>query len=233
MKRAALVLGLIATAMSTVTVVAQTQSNFAGRWLAERNAAPAAGGEDDEGGGRGGRGGGGFSGVNQITTITQDASTMTVAYPQGATNVTLTFNLDVDRDEEHRPDQLSPRRRLRASRGRVAISSSPPRPRRELDTRGRYRSWTASWWFKPRRPALAGSRRLPRRPIASSQMSLTAAADVDVAGVAVRMGAATLTKEGDGRRGARRSPEAGQQPCPVRTGTTPPRPFDFIGDNHG
>lgn len=109
MKRAAaIVLGATAIALSAATTVAQTHTNFAGRWTADRPAAPAAGGGDDEGGGRGGRGGGGFSGVNQVTTITQDATTMTVAYPQGATNVKLTFNLDGTETKNTVPTNYSP-----------------------------------------------------------------------------------------------------------------------------
>ncbi len=70
---------------------------------------PAAGGGDDEdGGGRGGRGGGGFSGVNQVTTITQDANTMTVAYPQGPNSVTLTFNFDGTETKNTVPTNFAP-----------------------------------------------------------------------------------------------------------------------------
>jgi hypothetical protein len=111
MKRVALVLGAIAFFMSAAIAVAQTPTNFAGRWTADRPAAPAAGDGDDEGGGGGGRrgrGGGAFSGVNQVTTITQDANTMTVAYPQGATNVKLTFNLNGTETKNTVPTNFSP-----------------------------------------------------------------------------------------------------------------------------
>ena len=111
MKRVTLVLGAITFFMSAAIAVGQTPTNFAGRWTADRPAAPEAVGGDDEGGGRGGRGGrggGAFSGVNQVTNITQDANTMTVAYPQGATNVKLTFNLDGTETKNTVPTNYSP-----------------------------------------------------------------------------------------------------------------------------
>jgi hypothetical protein len=74
--------------------------------------ATAAGGDDADGGGRGGGGrggrGGGFSGVNQVTTITQDANTVTVAYPQGPNNVTLTFNLNGSETTNTVPSNFGP-----------------------------------------------------------------------------------------------------------------------------
>jgi hypothetical protein len=110
MKRPAIVFGAIAVAISAAIVVAQAPTNFAGRWTADRPAAPApgGGGDDDDGGGRGGRGRGGFSGVNQDTTITQDAKTMTVAYPQGPNSVTLTFNFDGTETKNTVPTNFAP-----------------------------------------------------------------------------------------------------------------------------
>jgi hypothetical protein len=94
-------------------VVAQTHPNFTGRWTADRPATPAArggggGGDDDEGGGRRGRGAAAFSGVNQVTTITQDANKLIAVFPQGATMVTLTFNLDGTETKNTVPTNFAP-----------------------------------------------------------------------------------------------------------------------------
>ena len=110
MKHRAMVWTACVVALSAATAVAQTHTNFAGRWTADRSAGPAAagGGGDEEGGGRGGRGGGAFSGVNQMTTITQNASKLTAVFPQGATMVTLTFNLDGTETKNTVPTNYAP-----------------------------------------------------------------------------------------------------------------------------
>jgi hypothetical protein len=103
-----MVWGAFVIAVSAATAAAQTPTNFAGRWTADRPAAPAGGGgEEGEGGGRG-RGGGGFSGVNQVTTITQDASKLVAVFPQGASTVTLTFNLDGTETRNTVPTNYAP-----------------------------------------------------------------------------------------------------------------------------
>ena len=91
MKRVAAVFTTVAIAATAVTVLAQAKPNLGGRWIQDRPAAREGGGGDDEGGG--GRGGGAWGGANQTITITQDATKMTVAYPQGPNNVTVTYDL--------------------------------------------------------------------------------------------------------------------------------------------
>ena len=110
MKHRAMALGAFVGVLSAATAVAQTHTNFAGSWTADRPAAPAArgGGDDDEGGGRRGRGAGAFSGVNQVTTITQDANKLIAVFPQGATMVTLTFNLDGTETKNTVPTNFAP-----------------------------------------------------------------------------------------------------------------------------
>lgn len=86
MSRVAAAVGVAVIALSAVTLFGQAKPNFAGRWTLDRPVDSAAGG-----GGRGG--GGGWGGPNQTITITQDEAMMTVAYPQGPNNVTVTFDL--------------------------------------------------------------------------------------------------------------------------------------------
>ena len=98
--------------LSAAIAAAQAQTNFSGRWTADRSAAPAGaggegrGGEEGEGGRRGR--GGGFSGVNQVTTITQDASKLVAVFPQGASTVTLTYNLDGTETRNTVPTNFAP-----------------------------------------------------------------------------------------------------------------------------
>ena len=108
MKHRPMVLAAFVAALSAVTTVAQAQTNFAGRWIADRPAAPAGGrDEDGQGGGRG-RGGGAFSQVNQVTTVTQDANKLVAVFPQGASTVTLTFNLDGTETKNTVPTNYAP-----------------------------------------------------------------------------------------------------------------------------
>lgn len=98
MKRFSAILGAAVVAASAVTASAQTRPNFAGRWTVDPPPTPPAridSGDNDEGGrGRGGRAGGGaWGGPNRTITITQDASRLTVAYPQGPNNVTAIYDL--------------------------------------------------------------------------------------------------------------------------------------------
>jgi len=120
MKQGAVAIGAFIVALSAATTVTQTPTNFAGRWTADRPAAGPAGGRGEgaeggeggegggRGGGRGGRGAGAFSGVNQVTTITQDASKLVAVFPQGASTVTLTFNLDGTETKNTVPTNFSP-----------------------------------------------------------------------------------------------------------------------------
>jgi hypothetical protein len=98
--------------VSATIATAQAQTNFSGRWTADRPAAPAGGGGEGRGGeeGEGGRRGrgGGFSGVNQVTTITQDASKLVAVFPQGASTVTLTYNLDGTETRNTVPTNFAP-----------------------------------------------------------------------------------------------------------------------------
>jgi hypothetical protein len=90
MKRAAILVSALAVVLYTVGMSAQATS-FAGKWTMDPASAPAppAGG----GGGRGGgRGGGPVSGME--VTITQDATTLTIAKTQGQNPVTLKYTLD-------------------------------------------------------------------------------------------------------------------------------------------
>jgi len=113
MKCPARIIATITFAVSTTVLAAQAPTNFAGRWTADRPTAAegargaGGGGGDDEGGGGRGRAGG-FSGPNQVTTITQDANTMTVAYPQGPSNVTLTFNFNGTETRNTVPTNFAP-----------------------------------------------------------------------------------------------------------------------------
>ena len=92
MKRAALLVSALAVVLYTVGMSAQATS-FAGKWTMDPASAPAppAGGGGG-GGGRGGRGGGAVSGME--VTITQDATTLTIAKMQGQNAVTLKYTLD-------------------------------------------------------------------------------------------------------------------------------------------
>jgi hypothetical protein len=113
MKHRAVGVGTLVLVLSAAIVTAQAPTNFSGRWTADRPAAPAGsggegrGGEEGEGGGRRGRGGG-FSGVNQVTTITQDATKLVAVFPQGASTVTLTFNLDGTETRNTVPTNFAP-----------------------------------------------------------------------------------------------------------------------------
>src|SRR3990170_1874899 len=100
-------LGAFVLVLSAAIAAAQAQTNFSGRWTADRPAAPAGGGGEGGEGGRRGRGGG-FSGVNQVTTITQDASKLVAVFPQGASTVTLTFNLDGTETRNTVPTNFAP-----------------------------------------------------------------------------------------------------------------------------
>jgi hypothetical protein len=105
-------LGAFVLVLSAAIAAAQAQTNFAGRWTADRPAARAGGGGEGGGGeeGEGGRRGrgGGFSGVNQVTTITQDASKLVAVFPQGASTVTLTYNLDGTETKNTVPTNFAP-----------------------------------------------------------------------------------------------------------------------------
>lgn len=98
MKRAAVLISALAVAISTVAISAQAPS-FAGKWTlqvdpAAAPAAPPAGGGGGRGGGRGGRGGP-VSGAE--VTVTQDATTLTIAKMGGGQTpapVTLKYTLD-------------------------------------------------------------------------------------------------------------------------------------------
>jgi hypothetical protein len=112
MKYRAVGVGAFVLGLSATIATAQAQTNFAGRWTADRPAAPAGGGGEGRGGeeeegGRRGRGGG-FSGVNQVTTITQDASKLVAVFPQGASTVTLTYNLDGTETRNTVPTNFAP-----------------------------------------------------------------------------------------------------------------------------
>ena len=87
MRRAAVLVSALAVILLTVGVGAQAPS-FAGKWtmVPDPNAAPAGGGRG------GGRGGGAVSGAE--VTITQDATTITIAKMQGQNPVTLKYTLD-------------------------------------------------------------------------------------------------------------------------------------------
>jgi hypothetical protein len=89
MKRMTAVLSAAAVVLATSFVFAQAKPSFAGKWVREAPAAPAApaagapapGAGQGGGGGRGGgRGGGGFG---QEVTITQDANTITLEWMGG------------------------------------------------------------------------------------------------------------------------------------------------------
>jgi hypothetical protein len=105
-------LGAFVLVLSAAIAAAQAQTNFAGRWTADRPAARAGGGGEGGGGeeGEGGRRGrgGAFSGVNQVTTITQDASKLVAVFPQGASTVTLTYNLDGTETKNTVPTNFAP-----------------------------------------------------------------------------------------------------------------------------
>jgi hypothetical protein len=108
MKNAAMALGACVVALTAAAVVAQTRPNFAGAWIADRPAAAGTGEGGEEGGGRRGRGGGAFSGVNQTTTITQDATTLKAVFPQSYTMVALTYNLDGSETKNTVPTNYAP-----------------------------------------------------------------------------------------------------------------------------
>jgi hypothetical protein len=97
MKRVSTLLSAVAIVAMTAGLLAQAP-NFAGKWTMDAPAAPAGGaapgGGAPGGGGFGGRGGGGRGGWGMEATITQDATTLTVAYTQGQNPVTLTYKLD-------------------------------------------------------------------------------------------------------------------------------------------
>ena len=87
-----------AAIVASATAVAQPRPNFAGRWTVDPPPTPPVridAGDNDEGGrGRGGRAGrGGWGGPNGTITFTQDASKLTVAYPQGPNNVTVIYDV--------------------------------------------------------------------------------------------------------------------------------------------
>ena len=93
MKRAAVIVSALAV-LVTVGISAQAPS-FAGKWTMQMDpnaAPPAAPGGGGGGGGRGGGRGGPVSGME--VTITQDATTLTIAKTQGANAVTLKYTLD-------------------------------------------------------------------------------------------------------------------------------------------
>jgi hypothetical protein len=83
----------LAVVLYTVGMSAQAPS-FAGKWTMDPASAPAppAGGGGGGGGRGGGRGGGAVSGME--VTITQDATTLTIAKMQGQNPVTLKYTLD-------------------------------------------------------------------------------------------------------------------------------------------
>jgi len=88
MKRTAVLVGALAVVAYTVAISAQAKPNFAGTWVMDAPAAPAAppaappaGGAPGGGGGGGGRGGGrgGGGAVSGMeVTIVQDATTLTI-----------------------------------------------------------------------------------------------------------------------------------------------------------
>jgi hypothetical protein len=86
MKRAALLVSALAVVLYTVSMSAQ--ASFSGKWTMDPASAPAGGG-----GGRGG-GGGGAAVSGPEVTITQDATSLTVAKTQGQNPVTLKYTLD-------------------------------------------------------------------------------------------------------------------------------------------
>ena len=95
MKRAAVLVSALAVVLYTVGMSAQAKPSFAGKWRMDApagGAAPAGGG----GGRGGGRGGGGpVSGME--VTVTQDATSLTIAKMAGGqtpTPVTLKYTLD-------------------------------------------------------------------------------------------------------------------------------------------
>ena len=100
MKRAAVLVSALAVVLYTVGISAQAKPNFAGTWVMEAPAAPAAppAGGGGGGGRGGGRGGGAISGME--VTIVQDATTLTINKTQGGggggapTPVTLKYTLD-------------------------------------------------------------------------------------------------------------------------------------------
>src|SRR5262245_36417534 len=73
----------VAVALATVTTLAQAPPNFAGKWTAV---------PDPNAAGGGGRGMGG--GLGQEATITQDASTLTIARTTPMGSFTSTYKLD-------------------------------------------------------------------------------------------------------------------------------------------
>jgi hypothetical protein len=98
MKRAAVLVSALAVMCYTVAIGAQAKPNFAGTWVMDMPAAPAAppaGGGGGGGGRGGGRGGGPVSGME--VTIAQDATTLTInkmAGGQTPTPVVVKVTLD-------------------------------------------------------------------------------------------------------------------------------------------
>lgn len=95
MRRVTAMLGAAAVVLLAASVFAQGKPNFAGTWTvdaektAAENPAPAGGG-----GGGGGRGGGGRGGMQGPMTITQDATTFTIARETQNGPVSTSYKLD-------------------------------------------------------------------------------------------------------------------------------------------
>jgi len=88
MRRAAAIVGALGLVIATASVFAQAKPNFAGTWTL----VPAEGGG---GGGRGGgRGGFGGGGCGQECTVTQDATTLTIARTMGENTISMKYTLD-------------------------------------------------------------------------------------------------------------------------------------------
>jgi hypothetical protein len=96
MKRMTAMLSVAAMALMTAGVLAQAKPNFAGTWVMDAPAAPAAGAPaPGAGGGGGGRGGGrGGGGWGMEITIVQDATTLTVNGMQGGNATKSVYKLD-------------------------------------------------------------------------------------------------------------------------------------------
>lgn len=95
MRRIAAAVTAMAMMMATASLFAQAKPNFAGTWVREMPATPAAPPAGGGGGGRGGGGGGGAWGMEP--TIVQTATELTVTYAGGGQNpapMTLKYKLD-------------------------------------------------------------------------------------------------------------------------------------------
>ena len=95
MKRMTAVLSVAAVVLMAAGVLAQAKPNFAGSWVMDAPAAPAAGAAP-AGGGGGGRGGGGRGGGGwgMEITIVQDATTLTVNGMAGGAATKTVYKLD-------------------------------------------------------------------------------------------------------------------------------------------